>query len=341
MAKLPLHVLVEKIQSGKISEKELARYFIVEPNPAQPFDFLAGINPNTVDVTNVERTALLADPLLDDATRILERSNLRRGGRAGFRYKRKFPIIAEGDSWFKLPSLHPLVPWTLIDILKQKYPIINLAHWGDTLADIILAGEFWPYLMSGQSDVFLFSAGGNDVLGGGKLHEFINQFDVNHSKPADAPYYVKTEFFDNLYVITRNYEELITQIGLRAPGVMMVGHGYDYVIPRDGGPWLGGPLNFRGLNMIDHPKLCQAIIDILIDAFNNRLKGLQIRYPKNFRYVDLRGTVKPGEWWDELHPKDAGAKKTAAKFAAVIEALPASGTLSPSLAAAHRLSRAA
>ena len=122
----------------------------------------------------------------------------------------------------------------------------------------------------------------------------------------------------------------------------MVGHGYDYVIPRDGGPWLGGPFNCQGLDMIDRPKLCQAIIDILIHAFNSRLKALQTRHPKNFRYVDLRGTVKPGEWWDELHPKDAGAKKTAAEFAAVIEALPASGTLSPSLVATHgRLSRAA
>ena len=330
MAKLPLHVLVEKIQSGKISEKELARYFTVEPNPAQPFDFLAGINPSTVDVTNAERTALLADPLLADASRVLEQKNVRRGGRAGSRYKRKFPIIAEGDLWFQIPHL-PGLPRTLIDYLQQRF---NLAQMGDTLGNIILTGEFWLYLIS--SDVLLFSAGGNDVLGGGKLYEFINQFDVDHAKPTDAAYYVRQEFFANLDVITNNYEGLIQQIALRTPSVMMVGHGYDYVIPRDDGPWLGGPLNFRGLNMIDHPKLCQAIVNILIDAFNNRLKGLQMRYPKNFRYVDLRGTVKPGEWWDELHPKDAGAKKTAAKFAAVIEALPASGSLSPSLVAAHR-----
>ena len=60
----------------------------------------------------------------------MERKNVRRGASAGSKYKRKFPIIAEGDLWFKLPSLHPLVPWTLIDFLKQKYPVTNLAHWG-------------------------------------------------------------------------------------------------------------------------------------------------------------------------------------------------------------------
>ena len=78
-----------------------------------------------------------------------------------------------------------------------------------------------------------------------ELYRFINQFDVDHAKPTDAPYYVNQDFYDNLYIIIRNYDGLIRQIQLRTPGVIMVGHGYDYVIPRDGGRWLGGPLNFR------------------------------------------------------------------------------------------------
>ena len=49
--KLPFHVLVQKIQTGKISEQELAQYFIIEQNPQQPFDYLVGINTDTVDVT--------------------------------------------------------------------------------------------------------------------------------------------------------------------------------------------------------------------------------------------------------------------------------------------------
>lgn len=257
------------------------------------------------------------------------------------KYKRKSPIIAEGDSWFKLPDLHwppnhPIVPWTLINFLQEKYSITNLAHWGDTLDDIIAAEEYWPYLTSGQSDVFLLSAGGNDILGGGNLSQFLNLFDVDHDKPSDAPYYVNQEFYKNLHKIIGKYAVLIDKIKKKAPSVIMVGHGYDYVIPRDGGPWLGGPMERQGLSPSYRSKLCQAIIRVMIDAFNSALLTLQSSHPKNFKYVNLRGTIKPGEWWDELHPLDAGARKTAAKFAAALERLPASGTVAPPITLAYQ-----
>jgi hypothetical protein len=62
----------------------------------------------------------------------------------------------------------------------------------------------------------------------------------------------------------------------------------------------------------------------MIDLFNNRLKAFEQSHYKNFKYVDLRGSIKKDEWYDELHPFDVGAKKTAAKYAAAIQALPAS-----------------
>ena len=332
--KLPFHVLVQKIQTGKISEQELAQYFIIEQNPQQPFDYLVGINTDTVDVTNVEKSALVSDSLLRDAGSILDRQQTRKLKKKVPKYKRKSPIIADGDSWFKLPNLHwppsnPIVPWTLINFLQQKYSIINFAHWGDTLAEVILAGEFWPNLLSGESDVFLFSAGGNDILGGGELWQYLNLFDVDHDKPSDAPYYVNQNFYVNLNSVVRQYESLIRQIEIRTPHVIMLGHGYDYAIPRDSGPWLGAPMIRQGLVPSDRPKLCQAIIRVMIDAFNNKLKILHANHAKHFKYIDLRNTIKPGEWWDELHPLDAGARKTAAKFAIALESLPASAVTTP------------
>jgi hypothetical protein len=336
-AKLALHSLVEKIQSGRISEGEMARCFLLEQNPYRPFDYVVGINGDTVDVTNVERTAISADALLRDAGAVLDRRQAGKASRrAGTRYRRKTPIIAEGDSWFKLPDLHPFVPWTLVNFLQRKYPISNLAHWGDTLADMILVGEFWPYLMSGDSDVLLFSAGGNDILGDGELWQYLNLFNVDHDKPADAPYYVNGDFYLNLDVIIGQYESLIREIELRAPHVIVVGHGYDYAIPQPDGPWLGGPMLRQGLDPGFRPQLCQAIVRVMIDAFNHRLRILQGHHAKTFKYVDLRGTIRANQWWDELHPLDAGARKTAAKFAAALDRLPASGTVAPPLAVAHR-----
>ncbi len=321
--KIPFHVVVQKIQSGKITENDLRRYFVVERNPKRPFDFHARINLEHVDVTNVENSGTLADPLLKDAATSLEVKRLgARRRTTGF--QRQSPIIAEGDSWFKLPDLHPIVPWTLINFLQQQYSIINLAYWGDTFADMIQQGEFWSYLESGQADVFLFSAGGNDILGGGELWQYLNIFDVDHAKASDAAYYIKQEFYDNLAIIVGEYESLIQQVKARAPHVIMVGHGYDYAIPRIDGPWLGSPMIRQGLYPDARPDLCQAIVRVMIDAFNVKLNHLQQNYA-NYQYVNLRGTIKPDEWWDELHPMDKGARRTAAKFAGVLEKLPTSG----------------
>ncbi len=222
------------------------------------------------------------------------------------------------------------MPYTLIDFLGMKFPIVNLAHWGDTLADIISKGEYWPYLQSGSSDVLLFSAAGNDVLGNGKLSSILNFFDPDHARPQHASYYLKQGFYDNLNSIISKYEELIVAIALRTPHVIMLAHGYDYTIPRRDGPWLGGPMTELGLDPVDHAELCRAIIRLMIDIFNNRLKALENSHHKNFKHVDLRGSIKKDEWWDELHPFDDGARHTAAKFETAIRALPASVEVSVS-----------
>jgi hypothetical protein len=320
--KTPLHVLVQKIQNKQITENEIAKFFTFAPRPEKPFDFKIGINTDAVDVSNVPSVQALAAPLLRDAGIILQIKRFPAARKRIARFRRKLPLIAEGDSWFKLPDLHPFVPRTLIDFLEAQLPTVNLAHWGDTLIDIISQGEFWPFLQSGSSDVFLFSAAGNDVLGGGKLSSLLNLFDPDHTQPKQASYYLKPEFYDNLNNVISKYEALIIAVEMRAPHVIMLGHGYDYAIPRRDGPWLGGPMTSLGIDPVFHLELSKAIIRLMIDLFNNRLKALEKAHSINFKYVDLRGSIKRDEWWDELHPLEVGAKKTAAKFSAAIRALP-------------------
>jgi len=235
------------------------------------------------------------------------------------------------------------MPPTLIDLLQQVegYRIDNMGHWGDTLADMILVGQFWPSLISGQSNTFLFSGGGNDVLGGaGGIARFLNLFNVDHAKPSDAAYYVKQEFYDNLKLIVQNYESLIQRVHVRAPYVIMLGHGYDYVIPRSAGPWIGTGMVFVGLDPTFRPDLCQAIIRIMIDAFNNALAGLATTY-SNYRHVDLRGAISKNQWRDELHPTADGAAKTAARFDKALGKLPKSDTFTSPLIASRAMFRRA
>jgi len=320
--KIPLHAVVQKIQNRKITQSETKKLFTVTQNPAKPFDFNIRFNTGAVDISNTPSAHALAAPLLRDAGIGLQLERLPVKPKA-VKFNRKLPLIAEGDSWFKLPDVHPPVPRTLVDFLEPQFPTVNLAHWGDTLADIILKGQFWTYLQSGSSDVFLFSAGGNDVLGGGELWRFLELFDVDHARPKDASYYLKQDFYDNLNGIIASYQRLIEAIKLRAPHVIMLGHGYDYPIPYIDGPWLGGPLTRQGIDPLDHTELAEAIIHLMIDTFNNRLQALEKSY-SNFKYVDLRGTIDDDEWWDELHPREVGAKKTAIKFAKAVRKLPAS-----------------
>jgi len=320
--KTPFHTIVQKIQTRQISKEETAKYFTIAPNRKKPFDFKIGINTGSVDTSNVPSAHAIAAPLLRDAGIALQFKQLERAPKPKF--GRKLPLIAEGDSWFKLPDLPPIVPETLIDILQKEFPTINLAHWGDTLAEMIQQGQFWPFIESGSSDVLLFSGGGDDVLGGGELATFLELFDVDHAKPQDAPYYVKEKFYENLKSIIGEYDALLGVVKVRAPHVILLAHGYDYAIPRIDGPWLGGPLTERGIDPQDHAALGRAIIKLMIDAFNVKLQGLETSHPENFKYVDLRGTLRPGDWWDELHPLTRGAKKTEKKFADAIRKLPAS-----------------
>jgi hypothetical protein len=318
MAKrVTLAQLIDKIQSRKLTQQEARNFFLVEPNAHRPFDFNTYINPEYVDVKNFESLALDADLLVSNisvATSVRKRATSRKKIAA-------HKIVAEGDSWFRLPQIWP-VPKTCINFLQAwGYQINNLAQWGDTLDEITRLGEFWRPIDLGD-DVLLFSAGGNDILGNGSLASFLNLFDVGHTRPSDAPYYVKREFFTNLDMVTAKLEnEVIKPMDSRHANKKIIMHGYDYAIPRAGGPWLGSPMEYQGLHPTFNAGLCQAIVRLMIDAYNLKLAALASKYRNTFVHLDLRRTVGRREWFDELHGNDAAAKKIATKFAKAIDAV--------------------
>ena len=282
----------------------------------QPFDFNSYINPEYVDVQNFESLARDADLLVTNISTAPAGKKKTAAKKAATGQK----IVAEGDSWFRLPPF--LYPKTCVDFLEDAgRPITNMAHWGDTLEEMLVLGEFWSPIDNG-ADLLLFSAGGNDILGNGALATYLNLFDVGHTKPADAPYYVKQAFYDNLDIVVSNIETgLIKPMAGRRAGKKIIMHGYDYVIPRPHGPWLGSAMEFNGLDPTFNAALCQAIVKVMINAYNSRLKALASKYGNVFIYLDLRGTVGKKEWFDELHPKEVVAKKIATKFAKAIDSV--------------------
>jgi lysophospholipase L1-like esterase len=204
----------------------------------------------------------------------------------------------------------------LIDLLQSDYAVTNLAMYGDELEEMVLRAEYLPYLANGKVKYLLLSGGGNDVIGDSTLARCLNLFDPDHTNPNQAAYSINDEFVAALDRVERLYRRLSAQVRKMSPNCKIVVHGYDYAIPRPDGPYLGVPMQSRGLYPNGYEKLCNAIIALMIDRFNERLKRLP---QQNVIYVNLRGTAKTERgWFDELHPTAATARKLAAKIKKVL-----------------------
>lgn len=94
--KTPFHSVVEKVQRGTITDKEISDYFVAQPNPQKPFDFTVGLNRAAIDFQGVEKSSKLADALAHDVA--IGRDRQIRAAAPPKAFQRKAPIIAEGDS---------------------------------------------------------------------------------------------------------------------------------------------------------------------------------------------------------------------------------------------------
>ena len=311
--------LVRRVQDGTITEAECERYFYPVYEGTEPFKPSLGVRESAVDVTGIERTARAAGAALGfEASEIVLRNRraAARGAEAAMEAAAPVAILAEGDSWFNLPAL--FFPQTLIDRLSATRPIHNIAMWGDELDEMIAAAQYVPPLQAGGIRFLLFSGGGNDALGGGNLRAFLRQRLSGDTDPANAGRYIRQEFWDTLDATEILYHQLAENVLNASPDTWLILHGYDYAIPRRGGPWLGRELEFRGFHPDDQKDLARALIRVMIDAFNDRLRTLHNNL-QNVIYLDVRKTVGVNGWFDELHPKTNSADKLADKFAALLD----------------------
>jgi hypothetical protein len=305
--------LVEKIQAGKISEEEVSRYFTIAPTTKPRFAPELAINELAVDITGIEKTARQAGPPLGyDAVQVVRGRQLAAAGAP----PPDGTIVAEGDSWFNLPELNfPIqIPPTLVDVLAQKFPINNIAHWGDTLSQIAAQAEYMRFMVSGKVRFFLFSAGGNDVLGTDHLADYLRQRVSGDNDPANVPTYVLPAFYRSLDGVDVLLRSIIKNVLNASPATRILIHGYDYVIPQNQGRSLGEPLAFRGFDPLWNKEMARGILRYLLDRFSARLDRIAAEHPLSVRHVNLLGTVKENEWWDELHPGRVATKRLAGKF---------------------------
>src|SRR5262249_55901981 len=186
---------------------------------------------------------------------------------------------------------------------------------GDTLEETM--GKYLKYI-NPNVRILMVSSGGDDFLG--DLLPCLNLFDPDHTDPKQAAYYLAPYFDDVIKRCDKLYRLLAQQVHSISPTTQIVVHGYDLISPWCHGIFIGVKMDNRGLETCWSPNLCEAIIHLMINRFNNMLANLS-KFLPNFTHVDLRGTLKTGtdftksDIFDELHPKSDRAKLLADKMA--------------------------
>ena len=159
-------------------------------------------------------------------------------------------IVAEGDSWFNFPYFIK----DIIDWLNENdnYLIYSLAYAGDWLANMIYDGKYIEQLSIHTPDVFLFSAGGNDLVSGNRIALMVNpQGDTPNVKrlandpifksvsPSvkarilNAQKYINYTFYSFLLILKAQYWLICKSLSEseKFKNTVMFTVGYDYGIP--------------------------------------------------------------------------------------------------------------
>jgi hypothetical protein len=223
-------------------------------------------------------------------------------------------VLGEGDSWFNLPPI--LYPPTALDILDKTHDVHSIALWGDELDTMVSKKQYKQPLASGAFRHFLFSGGGNDVLG--SIQKYVLRRKSGDTNPDNAPNYVNSQFAKKLADMMKTYRTLAADVRAftKSKTVLYV-HGYANAIPRKNGPYIGTPL--ATLDFDPASALARAVVRHMVALFNAALKDFAAG-ESNVVYVDVRSAMTQSDWLaDEIHPRKSGSEKIAALFATAIK----------------------
>ncbi|WP_144223536.1 hypothetical protein [Mesorhizobium amorphae] len=312
--------LRKRCRDASLSEQELTDYFLPDEENSKPFAPALKLNEALVDVGRARPGPDAISKLYADATRA--QTPLPKKPRVltqTFRRAAKTKLLAEGDSWFNLPDY--IYPKTTIDFLGSDYDfdVSNIALWGDELEAMVRAKQYRQPLRSGLFGHFLFSGGGNDVLG--SIPAYVKPRKSGDTDPAHAADYVKATFSQKISQMMGFYRSLANDARDATAGrVVLYVHGYANAIPKKGGHYLGGPFETLGFDPVAHAPLCRAIVAQMVKLFNDALQSFA-QSTAHVVYNDLRPAMTERDWYrDEIHPNESGARKIARIFAESVRA---------------------
>ena len=244
-------------------------------------------------------------------------------------YPHDLKIVAEGDSWFDYPLKKDILDF----LIQRGYAIEKFAKAGDTLENMIYGTEYGKKkkviqhkgAVSLQKSlkaiktikplIFLFSGGGNDIVGS----EMLSYLNHAHSKPDSL--INKKIFKARLERIKIALSFMIEAVNKSCSKTQILMHGYDYakvngkgysfIFKNIKGPWIEPSMAQKA---IVKKKDQEDIITFFVDAYNAVLKSLDRKY-SHFHHIDLRGKFPEEKEWDnEIHLKTNGFKEVSKIF---------------------------
>lgn len=315
---ITLDELEKRAREGDLGDADLRAYFKLDEDRSKPFAPALRIDYARVDTGGEKLSSEEVASLYEEAIRARQkkppRTRFPETARAAIAPAK---VLAEGDSWFNLPDL--LMPKDAIDFLRQSFNVSNLAMWGDTLENMLAQKQYVQMLESGNFRHFLFSGGGNDVLG--SIGRYVKPRTPGDTDPAHAPDYVKPSFAVKVKAIVEEYEQVAedTRNAGGARTVLYI-HGYANAIPKPDGRYLGRRLTALGFDPAVVGPLASAIVAHMVAMFNQALQAFAASQA-HIVYLDLRPKVTARDWHtDEIHPNANGARKISAAFAEAIDA---------------------
>lgn len=255
-------------------------------------------------------------------------------------------VFCEGDSWLSTPLSMNALDWLVLPSAEDEaagVPVFGSGglffrgeHSGDEATGMFTAKkvrDLADWYDGFAFDAVLLSAGGNDFVGD-YLRKLLAKAGTMTAKAA-FDRVVDDGRFDQVLAAYRRALDAFTRA---KPTVPILGHTYDYpvrlgtparttvaslgvaaLVKGQVGPWIQPH--------VAHVLAPAAQLDFarrLIDGFEARvLAKLRAQFAQ-FGYVDLRGTLREDEWFDEMHPTEEGFRRVAEQLrTALVQVLPA------------------
>ena len=323
-AKITYAELKKRCEKADLSAAELRAYFAEDLANSKAFQPAVKVDETNVDMSGSKKpTPKQVAELYRQATRTPKKTvegaaptlpakslTAKAKGMAKSLKATDARVLGEGDSWFNLPAV--IYPPTALDVLADTHDVNSIAKWGDELDQMVAAKQYLQPLKSGAFRHFLFSGGGNDVLG--SIPKYVKRHQAGKTDPA---HYVNADFTAKMDELMKIYGKLADDVKAATKGgTVLYVHGYANGIPRKNGRYIGGPLESLGFG--PETALAKGIVKHMVAMFNAALKAFAAGR-SNVVYVDVRGAMNASDWLaDEIHPRKSGSEKIAALFRTAI-----------------------